>query len=159
MNYLSTLPAVWEKRLFKRITTVVIIASLSTQLLACTAVEAQPQMTVEALATQIKAAQIIPTDGPSDDATTLPLILDVRTAEEYAAGHIPQAINIDHRQVAAQIDTLRPFEHRNVVVYCERGARARAAEKVLTDAGFSAVIQLNGHMRAWRAAELPIETD
>ncbi|MEL6351252.1 MAG: rhodanese-like domain-containing protein [Cyanobacteria bacterium J06627_28] len=102
-----------------------------------------------------------------------PLILDVRSPEEYAAGHIPGAINIEYSQLSEQIETLRSYEAEEIVIYCERGFRANraiatleTAEKIARETAkgeaeedeFSTtVLFLEGHMRAWRRANLPIE--
>jgi len=83
-----------------------------------------------------------------------PLVLDVRSAEEFAGGHVPGAINISHEQVAARIGELDP--EREVVVYCERGSRAAKAADVLGSAGFD-VKHLTGDMSGWREQGLPIE--
>ena len=45
-----------------------------------------------------------------------------------------------------------------VVVHCERGTRATAAEAVLQEAGFTRVVDLDGHMQGWRDAGLPTES-
>jgi rhodanese-related sulfurtransferase len=86
--------------------------------------------------------------------TNAPLVLDVRSAEEFAGGHVPGAVNVSHEHVAARIGELDPA--REVVVYCERGPRAAKAADVLRDAGF-AVQHLTGDMSAWREQGLPIE--
>ena len=87
------------------------------------------------------------------------MILDVRTAEEFASGHVPGAVNVSHDQVSARLDELGSDLDRPVVVYCERGGRAGRAEAVLVDAGFSDVRHLEGDMSAWRAAGRPVEVD
>jgi len=84
-----------------------------------------------------------------------PLVLDVRTPEEYASGHVPGAINIPIDQLAARTGELDA--QREVVVYCERGPRASKAADALVAAGFSDVKLLSGHMSAWRDAGLPTE--
>ena len=86
-----------------------------------------------------------------------PLILDVRTAGEYRSGHVPQAINIPHSELASRLAELAGAKDREVVTYCERGPRAGFAESVLQEAGFSAVRHLVGDMYAWRRRGLPIE--
>jgi rhodanese-related sulfurtransferase len=83
-----------------------------------------------------------------------PLVLDVRSPEEFASGHVPGARNVSYDQVTARLAELRPA--REVVVYCERGPRASKAAAVLNDAGFT-VRHLAGDMRGWREAGLPIE--
>lgn len=88
---------------------------------------------------------------------TAPLILDVRTPEEYAAEHIPGAINITHAELHDRLSELE--EHRNdeMVVYCRSGKRARLAEAFLLEAGFTGVRDLEGHMLQWRESGYPIE--
>jgi phage shock protein E len=83
-----------------------------------------------------------------------PLVLDVRSPEEFATGHVPGARNVEYDEVAARLVELGPA--REVVVYCEKGGRAAKAEEVLAGAGF-AVRHLTGDMSGWRAAGLPIE--
>jgi phage shock protein E len=83
-----------------------------------------------------------------------PLVLDVRSPEEFASGHVPGAWNVEYDEVAARLGELGPA--REVVVYCERGGRAAKAEEVLREAGF-AVRHLTGDMSGWRAAGHPIE--
>jgi phage shock protein E len=89
------------------------------------------------------------------EAGTAPTILDVRTPEEYAAGHLPGAVNVPHDQLAARLPQLDLDPTKEVVVHCERGGRATAAEQVLDDAGFTNVRDLDGHMKGWREAGLP----
>ncbi len=83
-----------------------------------------------------------------------PLVLDVRSAEEFASGHVPGAVNVSHEQVTARIGELDST--REVVVYCERGMRADKAAEVLSGAGFK-VRHLTGDMSGWREQGLPIE--
>ena len=83
-----------------------------------------------------------------------PLLLDVRSADEFASGHVPGAVNVSHEQVAAQLGALDAT--REVVVYCERGPRAAKAAEVLRGAGFR-VRHLTGDMSGWRAQGLPVE--
>ncbi len=84
-------------------------------------------------------------------------ILDVRGGDEYNSGHIPGAINIGHREIAADPEKLRQYANKKIVVYCEMGVRARIAQKALLKAGLAGVYHLTGDMSAWRAAGLSIE--
>ncbi len=86
-----------------------------------------------------------------------PVILDVRTVEEYEAGHIPGAIQIHFQTVPQRIEALQVFAKQNVVVYCERGFRAQIAETSLRKAGFDRIYHLEGDIMAWRNAGFPIE--
>ncbi|MHC4510093.1 MAG: rhodanese-like domain-containing protein [Planctomycetota bacterium] len=85
-------------------------------------------------------------------------ILDVRSADEYNSGHIHGAINIGHKEISARLAELKPHEDKNIVVYCERGVRARMAQNTLARAGFASVYHLTGDMAAWRGAGRPADT-
>jgi rhodanese-related sulfurtransferase len=83
-----------------------------------------------------------------------PLLLDVRSPEEFAAGHVPGAVNIPHDQVASRVSELD--RGRWVLVYCQSGRRAGIAEGVLADAGFD-VRQVQGSWARWKAENRPSE--
>ncbi len=97
--------------------------------------------------------------APADVASPPPnaLVLDVRTAEEFAQGHVPRAINIPHDELGERHAELGVSPDREIVVYCERGGRASKAESVLREAGYTNVLHLAGDMRAWREQGRPIE--
>jgi rhodanese-related sulfurtransferase len=84
------------------------------------------------------------------DGANAPVVLDVRSPDEFHRGHVPGAINIPHRQVGARLDELSIAEDRDLVVYCEGGQRTEYAESVLRQAGFTRVYHLQGDMSAWR---------
>ena len=89
-----------------------------------------------------------------DDVVTL---LDVRPAEEFAAGHLPTAVNIPLRDLPRRLRELP--KKRNIVAYC-RGAYcvlAFEAVALLRKRGFTAV-RLEEGFPEWRAAGLPVET-
>ena len=83
-----------------------------------------------------------------------PLVLDVRSDEEFSQGHVPGAVLIPHDQLEARIDELG--EPREVVVYCRSGRRSGLAQPVLEKHGFQ-VRQLEGSWQGWQAAKLPEE--
>ncbi len=86
-----------------------------------------------------------------------PVILDVRTSEEYLQGHIPGAINIEYRELPSRIHEVRNLGKRKIVVYCERGVRANIAEETLKKADFNEVLHLEGDMSGWRDEGLEVE--
>ena len=91
------------------------------------------------------------------ETNTAPLLLDVRKPEEFAAGHIPKAINIPHTELDKHVDKLRDDINNEVVVYCETGRRAGIAQDILKQAGFTKVLHLQGDMKAWREHDLPTD--
>lgn len=79
-------------------------------------------------------------------------LVDVRTPEEYAAGHIEGARLIDFYDTdfAARIGKLD--KSKPVMVYCAAGGRSASAAEQLNKMGFKKVYDLAGGMRAWRTA-------
>ena len=72
------------------------------------------------------------------------IILDVRTAEEYAAGHIPNAINLDHESIEADAETLLPDKDALILVYCRSGRRSKIAAEALVELGYTDVREFGG---------------
>ena len=85
------------------------------------------------------------------------LVLDVRTPEEFAAGHIPGARNIPHTELAQRISEVRDAGAEEIVVYCGRGPRARLGEATLAEEGVRGIAHLDGGFLAWSEAGLPVE--
>lgn len=119
---------------------------LSVQIVGCTA--AEELIRIENIS-QTNLLTQIRTEQP-------PLIIDVRSPSEYAAGHIPGAINIEFRELKNRLSEIEQFQYSTIVVYCETGIRAKVAEVTLTQAGFQSILHLEGHMSAWRSNSLPV---
>ncbi len=85
------------------------------------------------------------------------LIVDVRTPKEYAAGHVPGAINVPHNDIDSHMSQLESYKNKDVVIYCRSGKRAGMAEATLAQKGFTQVYHLKGDMNGWKAANLKME--
>jgi phage shock protein E len=85
------------------------------------------------------------------------VVLDVRTAEEFSAGHVPGARNVPHDQIESRLAELAPLQSSEVVVYCRSGRRAGIAIDVLQGHGFTRVRHLEGDMQAWAEGGRPVE--
>ena len=85
-----------------------------------------------------------------------PVVIDVRSSEEYASGHIPGAVNIPFDQVADRIAEVDA--PHGVALYCMIGPRARKGESALLAASYPKVFHLEGGLAAWQAAGLPVES-
>ncbi len=85
------------------------------------------------------------------------LILDVRTPQEYTAGHVPGAINMPHTSVKSQLEKLQEYKDKTIVIYCKSGRRAAMAKQTLVDAGFKQLLHLDGDMDGWQLGNFPIE--
>lgn len=85
------------------------------------------------------------------------VILDIRTPEEFTAGHIEGAINVDYyaadfEQQLGELDLDVPY-----VMYCNSGNRSSNALPLMDSIGFSEVYELDGGIQAWFGAGLPID--
>lgn len=90
--------------------------------------------------------------------TTDAQLLDVRTADEYAEGHIEGALNIDVKQGDfMQLAKERLNKGQSVAVYCRSGRRSANAANQLTKEGFK-VVNLEGGIMAWSKKEMPVTT-
>ncbi|MEP0175354.1 MAG: rhodanese-like domain-containing protein [Paraglaciecola sp.] len=85
------------------------------------------------------------------------IIIDVRSPEEFADGHIPKAINIPLSEVSSNLDQFHSFTDKEIVLYCRSGYRANKASGILTDNGFSKINHLEGDMLGWVKSRLAIE--
>lgn len=135
-----------------------ILALLITSLVLATGCEqpADPDSTAEVAAAA--AADINNTELEQRIAAgDAPLILDVRTADEYAAGHLPGAINIPHTELAERLAELPTDRGAEIAVHCQSGRRAGMAEETLLAAGFTGVRHLDGDYAGWVEAGLPLE--
>ena len=87
------------------------------------------------------------------------LIIDVRTAEEFAAGHFPGAINIPHEDIIQGIEAHNVGKDQTVLLYCRSGNRSGQAEVRLQSEGFSGAKNVGGLnallTAAGRTAALP----
>jgi NADPH-dependent 2,4-dienoyl-CoA reductase/sulfur reductase-like enzyme/rhodanese-related sulfurtransferase len=85
------------------------------------------------------------------------LLLDVRSAQEYEAGHVPGAVNVPHTELRDKVDTIRAYAGgRRVWIYCASGFRSYLAHRVLTQAGLDTAT-LSGGLATLRAAMPGIE--
>lgn len=72
------------------------------------------------------------------------IVLDVRTDEEYAAGHIPGAILIPHDDIADQAEETLTDKDQLILVYCRSGNRSRQAAEALAELGYTNVVDFGG---------------
>jgi len=84
------------------------------------------------------------------------LVLDVRTPAEYAAGHIPGAVNIPHSELGARVGELDGARGRDIVVYCRTGNRTSQALGILQKAGFDRLFHLQGDITRWSEEKRPV---
>ena len=85
--------------------------------------------------------------------------LDVRTASEYASGHIEDAVNIPVDELSSRLDEITAAAGDTIVVYCLAGSRSAQAAPILVNGGFTAVKNMLGGITAWEAAGYAVSDD
>jgi rhodanese-related sulfurtransferase len=86
-----------------------------------------------------------------------PVVLDVRTPAEFAAGRVPGARNISHDELPARLGEFAASKDQDVVLYCRSGRRSQIAAQVLREAGYTRLLQLQGDFPGWEASGQPVE--
>nr|MBF0684453.1 rhodanese-like domain-containing protein [Pseudomonas sp.] len=84
------------------------------------------------------------------------VFVDVRPAEEYAKGHIPQARSLPLDQIEARAQSLP--KNKPLIIVCATGRSAGTAITQLKAKGLENVVALSGGMTAWHQAGLPVTT-
>ncbi len=89
-------------------------------------------------------------------ADTNVVVLDVRTASEFAEGHLERAINIDYQQsdFVEKAKATLPMD-KKIAVYCRSGRRSAGAARKLSYEGYK-LVNLKGGIIAWKAANMPV---
>lgn len=106
-------------------------------------------------ATTTNASQLIsPAQYQEQFSAATHTLIDVRTPEEYSAGHIADSVNISVDSLASRLSEVP--KDAPVVVYCRSGNRSATAAQILVQAGYTNVYDLGG-IQAWQAAGLPVE--
>lgn len=90
-----------------------------------------------------------------------PLTIDVRELDEFAAGHIPGAINIPRGVIEFRIWPYVGYPektdmNKRLYLYCGSGSRCSLAAKSLQDLGFTNVVAVDMKIEEWQAAGYPI---
>src|SRR5690348_11512061 len=85
------------------------------------------------------------------------LVIDLRPAEQYAAGHLTGARRMDGEQILKAGDTLKKYKQKPLIVYDESGSLGTSAARQLKAQGFLQAFNLRGGLTAWRSDNLPLE--
>ena len=72
------------------------------------------------------------------------IVLDVRSQEEYDAGHIANAILIPHDEIDSRAEAELPDKGQTILVYCRSGNRSKIASQALADLGYTGVKEFGG---------------
>ena len=84
-----------------------------------------------------------------------PTVIDVRTPQEFAEGHIQGAINIDFNSPDFKDELAKLSPDKTYLMHCRSGNRSNRAKPAFKELGFEAIYHLDGGMIAWEEAGLP----
>ena len=92
-------------------------------------------------------------------ADTNVVVLDVRTASEFAEGHLERSVNIDYHQsdFVEKAKAALPLD-KKIAVYCRSGRRSAGAAGILGAVGYK-LVNLKGGIIAWKEAGKPVTTN
>lgn len=112
--------------------------------LLCLSLIGGPALAAESVSVETLASQIA--------SGKAPLIIDVRTEDDFLAGRIPGARLIPHTEIGNYVDSLSAYKDEPILLYCRTGNRSGQAAAVLEEAGFSKVQVLSESFPGWQAA-------
>lgn len=84
------------------------------------------------------------------------LLIDVRSADDFKAGHISGARNVPGNEITGGAKALEKHREKTLIACCESGATSGAAVRELARLGFTKVVNLRGGLAAWRQDNLPV---
>ena len=114
------------------------------------------QITTEQEGTIAKAISAKELQALIKDKADLQLI-DVRTDQEYKAGHLSKSVLIDYYKSDFKSQLAKLDKNKPIVVYCAVGGRSASTLKLLKNMGFKEAYDLTGGIRAWQKQKLPID--
>ena len=91
-------------------------------------------------------------DGKRGDV----FLLDVRTRQEFSAGHLEGAFLIPIDSLDVRMVELMPHKEKEIVVYCAVGGRSSKAANLLLKKGFTKITNMSGGIQAWQQAGYPV---
>ena len=117
---------------------------------ACSQDEAKPSETGTTTEVATETAEIKTMTGEelvkqnSDKKKDEVLIIDVRSSEEYKAGHIPNAINMNVDEIDSRLNEIEDFKNKPIIAYCNSGKKSNDAAEILVNNGFQDVTNAQG---------------
>lgn len=84
------------------------------------------------------------------------VLIDMRSAEDFANGHILNAVNMSETELIEKKAEMDKMRKKPVIVYCQSGMNSPRMVKLLKTNGFPAVFGLKGGLAAWQKAGMPV---
>lgn len=102
--------------------------------------------------------QEVPLDQAEQAVREADVLLDVREADEFSAGHLPGAIHVSRGLLEFKLSSTEALSARdlNVVLYCKTSGRAALAAAVMHEMGYLQVRSIAGGFDAWAASGRPV---
>ena len=149
------------KKMMVWMLSVSLVLSLTSMALAqSAAAPAQPPQVVKdmvskakATITKVSAADVKAAIDKKENA----VYLDVRDPNEYAAGHLPGALNVSRGTLEFAIWGKVPDQNAKIYVYCKTAGRSTLATKTLNELGYKNAVLMDVQFEEWIKAGYPVE--
>ena len=103
--------------------------------------------------------EIPPNEAVHEAGCGAAVLIDVRSAEEWNAGHARGARHLDRGEIELEIEEQVPNLDTRIICYCGGGSRSALVAESLQKMGYRNVRSMAGGFRAWQAARLPAATE
>ncbi len=114
----------------------------------------QPSPPAAPIATDLSQEEYM--SRQNDDSDNF-FLLDCRTSQEFAGGHIKGACNISHGDVGSRLSEIP--KDKDVIMYCRSGRRVSVIARVLAANDYSRLFHIDGDMTAWLRNSRPVSND
>ena len=84
------------------------------------------------------------------------VLIDLRDAADYKAGHVVDAMNVPNNQFKDKIASLSKYKEKPVVLTCKMGQHSSSAGKQLASNGFTQIYRMSGGMMEWTSQQFPV---
>jgi phage shock protein E len=101
--------------------------------------------------------EISPTDAVHEVGCGAATLIDVRSKEDWNAGHVRGAKHLERGEIEVEIEEQVPDLDQRIICYCGGGSRSALVAESLQKMGYRNVRSMSGGFRGWRAAGLPTE--
>jgi rhodanese-related sulfurtransferase len=102
------------------------------------------------------ASGISPTEAVQCINRDKGVVVDVCSADEFAQSHIKGALNVPLDELEARLDKAVKNKSTPVIMVCAAGARSKRAQAMAQKLGYEKVHSLQGGLKAWKEANLPV---
>lgn len=83
-------------------------------------------------------------------------VVDLRSRDEFHAGHLPNAINIPARDMPKRVTELNQYKDEHLILICKTGTTAGPTGLMMSKAGFNKLHKLKGGIIEWQGSNLPL---